>query len=513
MNDFQGRRIVILGLARQGTALARFFVADGAQVTVSDAAPAERLAAEIERLGDLPVKLVLGGHPFDLLDSCDLLCLSGGVPAQLPIVQEALHRGIPLSNDSLLTLQLARRRGLGPIAAITGSSGKTTTTTLVGKMLTASGKRTHVGGNIGAPLIDRLDAIAPGDCIVLELSSFQLELFDARLAWGQVQGVGPDVAAILNITPNHLDRHAGMAAYAAAKFNLLRCLPDNATIVLSAEDAIMRRVASGEWRINDPPLPSSWAPADNTLDALLEEVGTLVAGRHSPLALFHRYEPVKIGAWGRSGRLYYQGEEICRRDEIKLRGEHNVGNLLAAATISGAMGATVSAMRKVAMTFAGVAHRLEIVAEVNGVLWVNDSIATSPERAVAGLRSFPQSSDALDQTLILLAGGKDKKLPWDEFADEVLARVDLLIGFGDAGGMIINKVQERALFRQQPAPSTAIVNRLDEAVELAALTATPGAVVLLSPGGTSYDAYRDFEERGEHFRQLVRALDKSTARG
>jgi len=506
MMDFRGQRIVILGLARQGTALARFFAAAGAHVTVSDAAPTDRLTAEIERLGDLPVELVAGGHPINLLDGCDLLCLSGGVPAQIDIVQEAMRRGIPLSNDSLLTLQLARQRGLGPIAAITGSSGKTTTTTLVGRMLAASGKRVHVGGNIGAPLIDRLGTIAPGDCIVLELSSFQLELFDARWAWGDVQQIGPDVAAILNITPNHLDRHADMAAYAAAKFNLLRCLPAGATIVLNAEDAISRRVASGEWRISDPPLPPSWAPNSSTLDALLADVGTLVAGRHLPLALFHRYEPMQHGAWGRADRLYYQGQEICRREEIKLRGEHNVSNLLAAAAISGAIGATMPAMREIAVTFAGVPHRLEIVGEINGVLWVNDSIATSPERAVAGLRSFPQGGDALDQTLILLAGGKDKKLPWDEFADEVLARVDLLIGFGDAGSMIVNKVQERAQFRQQIAPSTAVVNRLDEAVDLASRAAESGAVVLLSPGGTSYDAYRDFEARGEHFRRLVHAL-------
>ncbi|MFO7632587.1 MAG: cyanophycin synthetase, partial [Caldilinea sp.] len=248
-----------------------------------------------------------------------------------------------------------------------------------------------------------------------------------------------------------------------------------------------------------PPLPSSWASSSERLDGLLEEMGTLVAGRHSPLAFFHRYEPVRNGAWGDAGRLYYQGQEICLRREIKLRGEHNVSNLLAAAAISGAAGADVEAMREVARTFAGVPHRLEIVTEVNGVTWVNDSIATSPERAVAGLRSF----DALDQTLILLAGGKDKNLPWDEFADEVLARVDLLIGFGDAGNMIVHKVQDRAAFRQQAAPSTAVVHRLDEAVDLAARAAEAGAVVLLSPGGTSYDAYRDFEARGEHFRRLV----------
>lgn len=500
--EFLGRRIVILGLARQGMALARFFTGAGADVTISDAASAERLADEIEQLGGLSVRLALGGHPMELLDACDLLCLSGGVPAQLDIVQEAIRRGIPLSNDSLLTLQLARQRGLGPIVAITGSSGKTTTTTLVGKMLEASGRRVHVGGNIGMSLIDRLDQIAPGDCIVLELSSFQLELFHGQWAWGQVEGIGPDVAAILNITPNHLDRHPGMAAYAAAKFNLLRCLPAGATIVLNAEDPITRRVASGEWRVSDPPLPSNWATDPDALDALLEEVGMLVAGRHSPLVLFHRREPVQRGAWGQGEMLFYNGAPICRRNELKLRGEHNVSNVLAAAAISGAAGANVAGMAAIARTFAGVPHRLEIVAEAEGVTWVNDSIATSPERAVAGLRSF----DSLEQILILLAGGKDKQLPWDEFADEVLSRVDFLIGFGDAGGMIVRKVQDRAAFRKQLAPSTAVVQRLEEAVELAARAAEPGAVVLLSPGGTSYDAYRDFEARGEHFRRLVRAV-------
>jgi len=500
-NEWSGRNIVILGLARQGSALARYFVGLGARVTVSDAAPAERLEREIAHLGDLPVTLALGGHPLTLLDGCDLLCLSGGVPADLPIVQEAVRQGIPLSNDSLLTFQEMRRRGLGPVIAITGSSGKTTTTTLVGKMLEASGVRVHVGGNIGTPFIDRLDTIMPGERIVLELSSFQLELFDSQRAWGSIDGIGPDVAATLNITPNHLDRHAGMAAYADAKFNLLRCLPQGATIVLSAEDPVTRRVASGEWRGSDPPLPSDWA-----MDALLEEVGSLVAGRHSPLALFHRRHRVEPGAWGDGEWLYYGDAPICRREELKLRGEHNVSNMLAAAAISGAAGATVAGMAEVARSFAGVPHRLEVVEDAFGVQWINDSIATSPERAMAGLRSF-----AADQALILLAGGKDKNLPWEEFADEVLARVDYLIGFGQAGAMIVRKVQEQAEFRRSTAPSTAVVNRLDEAVDLAARAAAPGTVVLLSPGGTSYDAYRDFEERGEHFRRLVRERNARSA--
>ncbi|MCB0043686.1 MAG: hypothetical protein KDE23_28560, partial [Caldilinea sp.] len=169
---------------------------------------------------------------------CDLLCLSGGVPLQLEIVQTAVARGIPLSNDSLLTMQLARARGLGPLVGITGSSGKTTTTTLVGEMVRASGATVHVGGNIGTPLIDRLGRIKPGEPIVLELSSFQLELFDATLAYGALDQVGPDVMAVLNITPNHLDRHGTMAAYAAAKLTVLRYMPAGATLVVSADDAV-----------------------------------------------------------------------------------------------------------------------------------------------------------------------------------------------------------------------------------------------------------------------------------
>ena len=190
-----------------------------------------------------------------------------------------------------------------------------------------------------------------------------------------------------------------------------------------------------------------------------------------------------------------------------LRGDHNISNLLAAAAISHAAGARIGPIRSTAKTFSGVPHRLEVVAQANGITWINDSIATSPERAIAGLRSFP----AGEQTLILLAGGKDKNLPWDAFASEALARVSYLIGFGHSGAMIVEAVKERARFGQQPIPSCAVVQRLDEAVELAARIAGPKSIVLLSPGGTSYDAYRDFEERGEHFRRLIRRLQENHA--
>jgi len=501
---FAGRRIVILGLARQGLALARFFCSCGAHVTVSDLASADALQAELAALGDLPVELALGSHPLSLLDGCDLLCLSGGVSPQSAFVAEAAVRNIPLSNDSLLSLQIAKALDLGPVVAITGSSGKTTTTTLTGKMLAGKGKQVHVGGNIGLPLLDRLDAVRRREPIVLELSSFQLELFDPALAWGRVDQEGPNVGAILNITPNHLDRHPSMVAYAAAKLNLLRSMPAGARLIVNMDDPVTAALVSAPPELgvraasnHSQPIPVEWG-----LEPLLAEARALIRRRNLRLIPFSRLQRLTRGAWLEDDILMLHGRPICRRRDVKLRGDHNISNLLAAAAISHAAGADPDSIRTVAKTFAGVPHRLEVVAQANGITWINDSIATSPERAIAGLRSFP----AGEQTLILLAGGKDKNLPWDAFAAESLARVSFLIGFGHSGSMIVNAVKERARFGQQPVPGYAVVQRLDEAIELAARIAPPNSVVLLSPGGTSFDAYRNFEERGEHFRRLVHKL-------
>ncbi len=505
--NFEKRNVVILGMGRQGLALARFFAVGGANVTISDVAPAQELAEELEQLGDLPVALALGGHPPNLLDDCDLLCLSGGVRLQSQLVQDAIRRGIPLSNDSLLTMQLAPC----PVIAITGSSGKTTTTTLVGEMLqktVGDAHSVHVGGNIGMPLLDRLDAIREDDIMVLELSSFQLELFDPNVAYGPLDRLGPDVAAILNITPNHLDRHSSMADYVLAKSNLLRHLKPTSVVVLNADDPVASRMAG--WHDDEKPIPSDW------------ELGSLLAQCRSVLGKDRRIIPFSasssrsqrsslhdsksrprsaVGAWSSETTedLFFEGRPFCRRTDVRLRGEHNIANLLAAAAVSGAAGASQEAMGRVARSFAGVPHRLEEMRPKGNVVWINDSIATAPERAVAGLQVFPPGA----QTLILLAGGKDKNLPWDTFADEVLDRVQCLIGFGEAGSMIADKVRERASFRRISAPCCAVVQRLDEAVVLARQTATPGTVVLFSPGGTSYDAYKNFEQRGEHFRNLV----------
>ncbi len=542
---FADKRVVILGLARQGSALARFMAGCGASVVVSDLCNLDDLAgesrSEVDSLAQLGVEFVLGEHPLTLLDGCDLLAPSGGVPLQIAIVQEAIARGIPLSNDSLLTLQLARAKGLGPLVAITGSSGKTTTTTLVGEMLAASGQPVHVGGNIGTPLIDRLDRIKPGEPIVLELSSFQLELFDAataqvgKMAQTSLTGIGPDVAAILNITPNHLDRHKDMAAYTAAKLNLIRFLPPQAKVVLSKDDPVTAAIGENPSTsptgnpVSDWVIPNEWG-LDETVSTIQKELFT----RDQPITFFGQLPDVASqvadtksqlnghrgtdahenrspdGAWLVDARLFLEGQEVCHQKDLLLRGSHNVSNTLAAAAISKAAGATIEEIRQVATQFTGVAHRLEVVSENDGVIWINDSIATSPERALAGLRSF----DVDKQAVILLAGGKDKNLPWQALADEVLYHVRYLIGFGAFGPEFVRLVQERGGFSQQSVPSSATARHLDQAIELAARLVeseraadpTREVIVLLSPGGTSYDAYRDFEERGEHFRRLVKAL-------
>ncbi len=474
VTTWAGRSVVILGLARQGMALARFFVAQGARVTVSDRLPASELREAMAALEGLPVRYALGGHPEQLLDDCDLLCLSGGVPTDLPIVRAARARGIPLSNDTQLTLE----RSPAPVIGITGSAGKTTTTALVGEILRAARITAHVGGNIGLPLIDRLEDVAATDWLVLELSSFQLELCTRS----------PHIAAVLNVTPNHLDRHPSMSHYTAAKAHILRWQGSGDVAVLAADDA----VTGPWWRTGRVEIPAGRGQPAVEFPLAARRVG------------FSARREVPEGAFVRDGRviLRREGDEepVLPLADIRLRGEHNVWNVLAACAIAGAVGVPVAAMAEAVRAFRGVEHRLEVVREWNGVLWVNDSIATAPERAIAALRSF-------EQPLVLLAGGRDKKLPWDVFAREVRRRVRHLICFGEAGPMIADVVRREAEgMANGRLEGVSICEDLASAVRAAARTARPGEVVLLAPGGTSFDAYRDFAERGEHFRHLVRAL-------
>jgi len=495
-----GRRVVILGAARQGTAAARFFLAAGAHVTLSDVRPAAELAgvaAALEAFAAAQasrptLRCVFGGHPSSLLDEADLLCLSGGVSPAIPIVQEAVARGIPLTNDAALTLRYCR----APIVGITGSAGKTTTTTLTGLMLEAAGDTVHVGGNIGTPLLDRLDQVGPGDKVVMELSSFQLELFDRS----------PAIAGILNITPNHLDRHPSMSHYAAAKANILRFQGAGDFCVLNADDGY-----TGPWlRSGRCQIAAGEGQEAVYFPLRAGRLGFSLEAEVEAGAFLGRAGASAVLIWRQAGQ---PDALICRAEEVRLRGRHNLANILAACCLAGLAGAPAAAMRQVAITFGGVPHRLEIVREREGVTWVNDSIATAPERTMAALRAFaepiagrPTDQAAAPRRIVLLAGGRDKHLPWDECAAAIHEHVRHVILFGEAAGLIQAALEKFAADHGREPVAMTRCNDLAQAVAAAARVAMPGDVVLLSPGGTSFDAYRDFAARGEHFRALVEAL-------
>ena len=475
-----GLRATVVGAAREGTALVRYLAAHGARVTLSDNKPASALSDALAAIAGLDVRLALGENPPDLLD-VDVLFASPGVPPTADIIRRARDRGLPISSEPRLFTQLCA----APVVGITGSSGKTTTTSLVGRMLAADGRTTWVGGNIGRPLLERMLEDERPDVAVMELSSFQLEFFDPGYQGNEVEarrtiasravslaGWSPHVAAITNITPNHLDRHPSMDDYANAKSQIV---------------AYQR--------------PDDWAVL-NRDDPRTRALGGRAVAR---VLTFSLKEPVAEGAflWGEDLVLRMDGHEwgLCRAGEIPLRGRHNVANVLTAACCGLAVGTAPEVLREAVLKFTGVAHRLEVVREVGGVTYVNDSIATSPERAIAALRSF-------DEPLLLLAGGRDKHLPWDAWADLALQRTTQVVVFGEAAPIIETALAEARERRDAPAagPDVRVVAGLDEAVALAVTLAQPGQVVLLSPGGTSYDAFVDFEARGRRFCELVATL-------
>jgi UDP-N-acetylmuramoylalanine--D-glutamate ligase len=457
--NWKDKRVLILGAARQGLALARWLCLHGAKVTLSDtrSGSAEELRVARESMAEYPIQWSLGGHPLELLDDADVLCLSGGIPLTLPIVAEAVRRGIPLSNDSQVFMEVVPCKTVG----ITGSAGKTTTTTLVGLMaLKTYGDKAHVGGNIGDPLINYVDSMQPDDIAILELSSFQLDQMTTS----------PNIAVILNITPNHLDRHVTMEAYTAAKARILE--------FQSKEDvAILGRDDQGAWSLRDQ-----------------------VKGKLLTFSL-HELEEGLGGAYYHEGLLNLRVGNaylpLMLREKIQLRGTHNVLNVLAAFAIGQAAGFRLDAMLEAAEEFRGVPHRLELVRELQGVRWYNDSIATAPERTIAAIRSF-------DEPIVLLLGGRDKDLPWEELMQLASQRVDHVVLFGEAAEKIQKTVAGLGL--SQKGPTVTRVKDLHEAVVKAAEVAEVGDVVLLSPGGTSFDEFKDFAERGERFKVWVQEL-------
>jgi len=464
--DWNHKRVLILGAARQGLALARWLSLHGAHVTLNDMRTADKLRIARESIAEYQIDWVLGAHPLELLDSCDVLCLSGGVPLTLPIVVEAVKRGIPLSNDSQIFMEAAPCKTVG----ITGSSGKTTTTTLVGdmaKIATAESRKqtedkpaAFVGGNIGDPLINYVDDMQADDIAILELSSFQLDQMT----------ISPNVAAILNVTPNHLDRHGTMEAYTTAKARILEFQSSEDVAILSRDD-------KGAWNLRNKAQGRLYTFSAHELDEGLD------------------------GTYLQDGMLKLRDGDVSlmlmSREKVLLRGDHNVTNVLAAFAVGHAAGFGIDAMLEAVKDFRGVPHRLEFVRELRGVCWYNDSIATAPERSMAAIRAF-------DEPIVLLLGGRDKDLEWDELLQLVDERVDHVVLFGEAAEKIQKTASRLGLGAKRF--TVARTGHLREAVIKAADVAQAGDVVLLAPGGTSFDEFKDFAERGERFRTWVQEL-------
>jgi len=455
---YENQRVAIIGLGREGTALAKFLSRHGAKVTVTDMKSEEALRDRIDELKELPIRYLLEGHPDELLDT-DIIFVSPGVPRDIPILLEAQRRRVALSSETKLFFSLCR----APIIGITGSSGKTTTTSLVGETMRAAGYRTFVGGNIGSPMIGVVEDIEPLDKVVMELSSFQLEVLNQS----------PHIAAILNLSPNHLDRHQSIDDYVNAKTNIIRFQKEGDYAVLNADQPLTRQ--------------------------LLKEC-------RGQALLFSRQYQVSAGAFLDQEQIIvrWNGDEwrVCHTSELQLPGSHNVDNALAACAIAAAAGAHAEAMRTGVTSFKGVEHRLELVAEVDAVRYYDDSIATSPQRAVAALNSF-------SEPIILLAGGREKHLPLGELAQLIVKKAKFLVLFGEAAPVLEEAVIDVLGGKGETDLPIFRSSDLAQAVRTARRISEAGDIVLLSPAFTSFDTYRDFAERGDHFKALVRDLGDS----
>lgn len=449
------KRVTVLGLGIEGVDVVRYLASHGANVTVSDVKSPEELSRRIQELDGLPVRFSLGEHRVEDVVSAQMLFVSQGVPLTLPVLREARKRGVPISSMTRLFLELCP----GTVVGITGSSGKTTTTALLGAMFAAAGRRHVVGGNIGVGLLGLLDQITPETWVVLELSHTQLE----------TAGRSPHIACVLNVTPNHLDRYT-WEEYTALKLRILQYQSRGDIAVLNLDDEVTCSFAT------EAPGQVVWFSS--------------------------RRLPRGDAAYLRdSAVIWRQGSvetKLLSVDEIPLRGAHNLANVLAAIAVAGTVGLESDAVARAVREFAPVPHRLELVDRIEGVGYYNDSIATTPERTLAGLRSF-------QEPVVLLLGGREKKLPLEELAQEAVGRCRALVCFGESGPLL-EEALGRAAAASMRRPLLMRVETLAQAVKAARGYAQPGDVVLLSPACTSYDAYENFEERGEDFRRIVGRL-------
>ena len=451
----KGKKIAFIGIGVTNTDCIRLFAQRGAAVSVLDRKSREQLgdlAAEFEEKG---IRLVLGDGYLDHLERYDAVLRAPGVYFHHPALERARQAGTVITSEMELFFRLCPCKTYG----ITGSDGKTTTTTLIAEMLAASGKRVHKGGNIGRALLPVIEQISPDDAAVVELSSFQL--ISMRRS--------PDVAVVTNLAPNHLDVHKDMDEYIDSKKNLLWHQDGFSRAVLNLDNEITRGMAP-----------------------LIRGEGLFFSRQSRPeKGAFLRQDGMLCMAYG--GVV----TPILPAAEIKLPGMHNVENFLAACS---ALWGEVSpeVMAKTAREFGGVEHRMELVRELDGVKWYNDSIGTSPTRTIAGLRAFGQK-------ILLIAGGYDKKIPYEPLAPYLCQKVSHLILMGATGPKIRRALEECPAYdRARPALYEA--GNMEEAVGLARKLAQPGDIVALSPASASFDLYPNFEKRGDHFKALVAAL-------
>jgi UDP-N-acetylmuramoylalanine--D-glutamate ligase len=452
--DLEGKRVLVVGLARTGMAVSLFSAGYGAIVIATDDKPESALAEPARRLRAAGVKLELGAHnPATFLEQ-DLIVLSPGVPRNLPALEGARAKGIPVWSE----IELAWRFLRGKLVAITGSNGKTTTTSLLAHILKMSGIDTLVGGNIGVPLLALVESSTPSTVTVAEVSSFQLEA---------IAEFRPAVGVLLNLTPDHLDRHASFDVYAQAKMRLFENQLEGDAAVLNADDPEVTRRMPARPRIY-------W---------------------------FSRQKRVAAGAFLHDGQIIFgkEGSEIplLRRDEIPLRGEHNVENVLAACSGAYLAGADPDAIASGVKTFRGVEHRLEFVAEIGGVALYNDSKATNVDASLKAIEAFAGP-------LIVILGGKDKGAPYTSLREPLHRRAHLAILIGAAAEKIESELSG--------AVPLVRAGTLERAVEIAMESAHSGDTVLLAPACSSFDQFDNYEHRGRVFKELVARLENRPPR-
>ena len=493
--DFIGKRVTVMGLGLfgGGVGVTKFLIRRGAHVTITDLRSEEALRKSVEALKGLPITFRLGGHREADFRETDVVVVSPAVPKDSPFLRVAREAGTPVVARDNLIFQWCP----APILGVTGSNGKTTTVCLIGEMFRRIHPGTVVGGNIGGSVLDRIEEIAADTPVILELSSFQLEDL-------QEIGVSPHVAVVTNLSPNHLDRHGTFERYVRAKKGIILHQKADDMAILNYDDPAVRA-----WAQECRGRVVFFSLRERLREGVFVQDGRIVVRLNPALFASQRNQQGSRGAEEQrriprspSPLLPCSSAPllgICGTRELILPGRHNLENALAATAAAWIGGVGKEPIAEVLRSFDGVEHRLEFVREVQGVRYYNDSIATTPESVIAALHAF-------EGGIVLIAGGSDKGIPFDRLADEIVRHAKGVVLIGTTAPKIAALVEARRGSRAHP--SVMLCDSLEEAVEKASMLARSGDVVLLSPACASYDMFRNFEDRGEQFKEVVGRLGR-----